>query len=307
MKKLFSVILTGMLILAIAVTTGCDRRSRGSLSEPASGVTSINGAVSMVLRDDYPYNEIYARIKDNNDNVITGLKLGNVHITEDGNPVVQIDLEAAMSPLAIILILDRSGSMDGQPTTSLNKAASGFVDSLSDRDYVEIIDFGDEVEISQSFTNDREKLKKVINEGTGNMPMTMLYDAIGVGIDEMQKMGGDRIIIAMSDGYDNSSKNYTTFQSIINYAISKNQKINTIGYGGAHDLDTIASDTGGLFIEAASGDELYEAYQRMVPVPVVDHVKVQFRSRDKEADGVTMYVIYGSLTCRFTGTYFQSD
>ncbi|MBN2407573.1 MAG: VWA domain-containing protein [Elusimicrobia bacterium] len=295
-----------ILLIVVMFSAACDRSRRGPASEPDGGITSIDGVIAIVDKGEFPYSFAYFKLIDNNENAITDLKLGNVNVTEDSKPVVPLDIEKAYAPLAIVLILDRSGSMSGGPTDDLNEAASAFVDSLTEKDFVEIIEFGDEIEVSQSFTNDTDKLTKVIESGTANMGSTAFYDAVAKGIDDIQKIGGNRIIIAMSDGYDCASEDYDILE-VIEYANDNDQPVNTISYGGSYGLDHIAYNTGGEFVEAATGDELYEAYQSMIPKPIMDHMSLQFRSLSDDAGEIKIYVVYGSLTCEFDWEYPEED
>ncbi len=297
-----------ILPIIVLIICGCDRSRKGPMSEPGASITSISGYLSMMDKNDYPYKDLYAKVADNNGNPVTDLKVGNITIAEDGNPAIPLDVEASIGPLSIVLILDRSGSMSGDPTTALNEAASGFVDSLSARDFVEIIDFGTTVQVSQSFTNSKSSVKDVINNGDATMGLTALYDAIVKGVQDIQNIGGYRVIVAMTDGGDCASTN--TLNDAISLAISYNQPVNTIGYGTSYNpanLLKIASDTGGLYDSASSSSELYQVYQKMVPTPVEDHVKIKFRSLTQNAGGATIYILYGLLSCSFSMDYPDTD
>ena len=304
-EKKFTHLAVMVLLAASVFVAGCDRGRRGSQVQPDSSVTSLSGSMALVINDEYPYNMAFAKIVDNANRPITNLKVGNINILEDGRPVIPLDAAPAYSPQAIVLVLDRSGSMSGV-TDDLNDAVIGFIDSLSERDYVEIIDFESEIVIKQTFTNDKKKLKDIIALGAA-LGGTMFYDAVGVAIDEVATISAKSIIIAMSDGYDGLSTKYPDVPSIVAYANSKNQKINTIAFGGSYGLDQIASGTGGTFIQANDADDLVAAYEQMVPEPVLDHIRVEFKSRDKAANVIEMYVMYGDVAAVITGSYFDPD
>ena len=38
-----------------------------------------------------------------------------------------------------------------------------------------------------------------------------------------------------------------------------------------------------------------------------DHIRVEFKSRDKAANVIEMYVMYGDVAAVITGTYFDPD
>ncbi|MDA3792826.1 MAG: VWA domain-containing protein [Elusimicrobia bacterium] len=300
------------VFLILIFLSGCDRSRKGPLSSPSSGVSSIIGSLSISDKGNFPYTDAYIKVWDQNGNPITDLKPGNIAVTEDGKPVVLLEAEPSKSPLAIVLVLDRSGTM-GFTTPpyyeALNKAASGFINKLSDIDFVEIIDFGSKVEVSQTFTTDKSILKDVKNDGASAMGGTALYDAIGKGVDDLQTIGGERVLIAMTDGINNVENNYTLV-SVIDYAKNKNQVVNTIGYGTGYistNLQQISDDTEGIYIGASSADELYAAYQNMVPAPKTDHIRIRFRSLSKSAKKATVYISYGDYTTSFSAKYPDTE
>ena len=73
-----------------------------------------------------------------------------------------IDVKA---PLNISLVLDKSGSMEGEKIRNLRQAAKNAVDMLDESDYVSIIAFSDQVYTiaPSTLAVDKDKLQKQID------------------------------------------------------------------------------------------------------------------------------------------------
>ncbi|HSA77820.1 MAG TPA: VWA domain-containing protein, partial [Nitrospirota bacterium] len=86
------------------------------------------------------------------------------------------------------LVLDRSGSMDGEKMDNLKEAVGYVADHLSDNDLVSVTIFDDQVEtlIPNQPAKNREEIKsrlaKVIPRGG-----TQISDGLKAGIDEVKK------------------------------------------------------------------------------------------------------------------------
>jgi Ca-activated chloride channel family protein len=121
-----------------------------------------------------------------------------------------VDIKAVSSgqprtmPANFGLVLDRSGSMDGEKMNSLKEAVGYVVDRLADSDLVSITIFDDQVETlvpSQRVENRDEikaKLSRVITRGG-----TQISDGLSTGLAEAKKgFGPDRIsrVLLLTDG-----------------------------------------------------------------------------------------------------------
>ncbi len=114
------------------------------------------------------------------------------------------DVAGGVAPANFALVLDRSGSMDGEKTDNLKEAVGYVVDRLSDADQVSVVIFDDQVETlipSQPARNRDEikaKLARVIARGG-----TQISDGLKAGLAEVRKgYAQDRInrILLLTDG-----------------------------------------------------------------------------------------------------------
>ncbi len=315
MKFHFPRFLLGLLIpiLILGLMTSCERWDP-IMEDRDPSVTSINGRISCIDASGFPMVKVYALITDQNNNPVTDLEIGNFNISESGKPGIIHNVHETGIPLYIILVLDRSGSMypsyGSTGTTDLNNAVKDFLEELDfSRTYVEIIDFGTNVVISQEFTQNENDLISIIDSRepeSAQMGGTALYDAIGKGIDEAGDVAiGSTVVIAMTDGGENSSTRFTSVSSVIDHANDHDQPVNTIVYGTYWtdpDMQMIANQTDGTYGQASSGAELSQLYVDLIPTEE-DHVQIDFRSRVSGSRKLIVYLTYGKLEDKFSKIY----
>ena len=111
----------------------------------------------------------------------------------------------AESPLTVGFVIDTSGSMTNS-LVNVQEAAIGFLESaLSDRDRGFIVAFSSRARLVQSPTTDkarlREKMMSLRARGS-----TALYDAIAVGLLQLQGVKGRRALVVFTDGGDLTSR-----------------------------------------------------------------------------------------------------
>jgi Ca-activated chloride channel family protein len=102
------------------------------------------------------------------------------------------------------LVLDRSGSMDGEKMENMKEAAGYVVDHLSDRDLVSITIFDDQVEtlVSNQVAQNRDEIKTKV-ESIIARGGTQISDGLRAGLQEVMKgYAKDRVnrILLLTDG-----------------------------------------------------------------------------------------------------------
>jgi VWFA-related protein len=215
------------------------------------------------------------------------------------------------SPAAICLVLDRSGSMAGQPLEDAKDAAKHFVSYITSNDMVEVISFSDDVEVIQAFTNDKQALYNAI-DGIESCGSTALYDAIWKGLDDTATMKNYRkAVVVLTDGGENASSpehggvgGYGGDSSkLIAHAKELGIPVYTIGLKGSdftrekvagrnrvskysfreaeQDLQKIALQTGGEYFFSPTSDDLYKIYTKIAQrvyqqykIQAIDTVKI---------------------------------
>src|ERR1051326_3900314 len=100
---------------------------------------------------------------DRNDVYIPDLRQDEFTLYEDGVKQEIVFFAAVKEPFHVVLMLDTSASTQ-EKLGQIQRAASAFVAQLQPADRVKIISFDDEVRDLGDFTNDREALRKAIEE-----------------------------------------------------------------------------------------------------------------------------------------------
>ncbi|HEY3102515.1 MAG TPA: VWA domain-containing protein, partial [Pyrinomonadaceae bacterium] len=159
-----------------------------------------------------------AVVTDRNDHPITGLRLENFEVFEDGKPQRLTNFATTETPFEIALLLDTSGSTRDD-LGLIRDAAKAFVRALRPGDRVAIVAFKNTtdngmpkavVDVLCQLTDNRHTLHEAI-EDVGTSNGTPFYDAIGqIGKQifrnpAREEVRGRRAIVALTDGVDSSS------------------------------------------------------------------------------------------------------
>lgn len=127
-------------------------------------------------------------------------------VLEDGK---QQDIEffaAADAPFDLVLLLDLSGS-NSKKLKMIRSSAKRFIDSARPVDRIAIITFTDKPALYSSFTLDRKKLKRSIDEMDEAIGGTNFWDAMNYVLEDMLGQGPSSrrsAIVLMTDGVDNA-------------------------------------------------------------------------------------------------------
>jgi tight adherence protein B len=130
-------------------------------------------------------------------------------VTENGapRPVTVTPLEG--DDLSVVLVLDASGSMSGEPVEALRGAALGFVEALPPGVRTAVVSFADAPTVLSEFSADPADTASAI-ERLDVAGETALYDGIGVATDLFGATEGRRILVLLSDGGDTVSERTLT-------------------------------------------------------------------------------------------------
>jgi VWFA-related protein len=273
---------------------------------PDPGTTRVDIRVNQIVADFFPMVLVLELIRDQNGNPITNLNRGNFEVWEDGVPAIITDVRVVAqgaTDLSVCLVLDRSGSMSGQPNADLEQAASTFVNLMGPRDYGAVINFSSygSIELSQDFTQDKAALLAAIN-GRSAAGATALYSAIWRGLGITSQRQGAKAIIAMTDGGDNNSDK--RLSDVIARAQQTGIPVFTVGLAGydlnEYPLQRLADETGGLYFFAPTSDQL-EAIYRRISFQLQGAIQISFISPDPQPRGRTRNVVIRYRYGQFQG------
>ena len=105
----------------------------------------------------------------------------------------------------IVLVIDCSGSMNGQPLADAKRGANSFLAQIKSNDRVALISFDDSVEFVQDEINNPNVLSTAVNDLRSG-GATALYDGIARAALSLVNKKGNRVIVYLTDGNDNKSR-----------------------------------------------------------------------------------------------------
>lgn len=214
----------------------------------------------------FPSLSAVVNVLDANGLPVAGLDLSAMQASVDYKPAT---IEAAQPvvdsqvALSVVLAVDVSGSMAGQPLSSAQQAATDFVRGLSPQDSVSILTFGDSINTVLEPTTDKDAVAAALaglNAG-GN---TALYEATNKTIAEaLASPSARRAIVLLSDGVDYGGKSDVSRDDSLAQARAAGVPVYTIGLGTEIDrnyLNELATATGARFLETPSPAGLSQLY-----------------------------------------------
>jgi Ca-activated chloride channel family protein len=174
-------------------------------------------------------------VSDGSRRYVTDLGQNDFEIFEDGRKQELTFFQKTGVPLALVLLLDTSASMQASLPFAQD-AAIGFARELGPADLASVIDFNSTVRVLQDFTNDRSAIEQAIRNTVAN-GSTSLYNAMYIALREMNKTpAGPRsaeprrqAVVLLSDGDDTSS--LIGFDEVLDLVARNDTTIYAIGLG----------------------------------------------------------------------------
>ena len=215
---------------------------------------------------------IYATVVDGSGRLVPGLEQTDFSVLDNGKPADVALFSNEPQPFTAVVMLDTSASMTAN-LKLLNRAAEQFLLRLLPVDKAQVGAFNDKIQLSGTFTNDRDELIGALNELYFGNP-TRLNDAIGASLDALKGIDGRRVVLVFTDGEDTSSR--TSFRTVNERARDEEVMVYAIGleseyFNGmrvvrsrpSRDLRRIADETGGGYFELQKTDELAPTFTRV--------------------------------------------
>ena len=145
---------------------------------------------------------VFVTVTDRDGRLVTTLTQDNFEVRDDGKPQPITQFDNSPQPIRLIVMLDVSGSMEGN-LPLLRAASAQLFARLRPDDVARVGAFGKEVTISPSFTHDAAELNAALPNAIAPDAPTPLWR----GIDEAMDGFGDaddrrKVILVLSDGKD---------------------------------------------------------------------------------------------------------
>ena len=229
-------------------------------------VPQAHAAGSAVIRDvdarNFPSMELVVSVPGDT-------KADDLTVLEDRLAVKDARVEPlvdASTGVDIVLVIDTSGSMKGQPLTAATSAALRFVTSLPKDIRVGVMTFADRPKVLASLSADHAFALNALGKLTATGE-TALYDA-SVAATGMFHDANQRNVVLLSDGGDTASR--LALKDAVASAKRDNVSFFTVGLtSGEFDegaLKKLSSATGGSYQPAGTADltGLYEGLARQL-------------------------------------------
>jgi len=278
--------------------------------------TSQNSDIILkkIYSEKFPDIIFYIDFKEGSQLGSIDLTAEDLNIVENGQQIKNVVVEKADTvnePIGVVLVLDTSGSMKGEPIEAAKSATALFIDEMRKIDKFAIVGFSDNIRVYSSFTRDRQQLYSSIAqiEAKGE---TSLFDGIDISIEQFANINLKyKYIVVLSDGMDTVSKlKYTD-------NISKAQRENITIYSIAliskdynpANLKEISESTNGELLTAASAGQLKELYEK-ISRKIRNQYKISYTSQWPNIEKIQSDIfieksgIRDSITISYANPYF---
>jgi Ca-activated chloride channel family protein len=277
---------------------------------------------------------VFATVTDRDGRLATTLKQEDFEVRDEGKPQPITQFDNTPQPIRLIVMLDVSGSMEGN-VPLLRAAGSLLFGRLLKDDVARVGSFGNDVTISPTFTNDPRELNAALPTMIIPDAPTPLWRAI---VQAMGAFGEEddrrKVILVLSDGKDSGPTSFRQRPSsqadvidrarredVMIYAIgmrsrTSNRSLPPVGMGPGGlqamlvadlpdpGLARVAEETGGGYIEIRFGQDLGAAF-----AGVADELHTQYLlaftppKRDGKVHEVSVRVTSGGLKTRAKKNY----
>jgi Ca-activated chloride channel family protein len=219
---------------------------------------------------------IYATVIDSQRRLVTDLQQEDFEVYDNAKLQTLTNFVNEITPFTVIVMLDTSGSM----TLNLDfvkHAAEEFLMRLLPDDKAKVGAFNDKIQIlprDEPFTNNRDRLIRLVKEGLDFGYPTRLWDAVDESIAHLEPIEGRRVVLAFTDGDDTASRRGRN--DVLDRAREKDMMIYAIGlqsefFNGQsrvrtrpdRGLKVVAEETGGGYFELTKTDELGPTFTRV--------------------------------------------
>jgi tight adherence protein B len=190
---------------------------------------------------------------------------GSISITENGRRAQILDVKTLSESgrlFDVVLLLDTSNSVQGEPLAFAVAAARDFVSKLAPGIPLGLVTFSDHPRVLQGITSDHESSLQALSSIKETQFGTGLYDSV-VTASEMFAGDAQHNIVLLTDGSDVGSR--ANLDAAIAAARGKGVGIYSIGFGSKTDsatLQALATRTGGTYTPTVQ-TELSAVYQAL--------------------------------------------
>jgi VWFA-related protein len=270
-----------------------------AVSVAAASAVATPAAQQPVFRSGSDIVRVFVTVTDRDGRLLTNLTQPEFEARDDGKVQPITVFDNSPKPIELVVLLDVSGSMEGN-LPLLRAATAQLVERLLPDDAARLGTFGQEVVISPAFTRDRDELLAALPSDIHPNAPTPLWRAVDRAISVFSPDGEKRrVVLVLSDGNDTPITSFkerivspaevidrARQEDVMVYAVgmrsrSRQQRNIGLGPGGLQaaltadlpdpGLARVAEETGGGYTEIRYGENLAEAFTR-----VADELHTQY-------------------------------
>ncbi|EOS53226.1 hypothetical protein C809_00171 [Lachnospiraceae bacterium MD335] len=169
-----------------------------------------------------------------------------------------------VNDLSLSIVLDISGSMQGNNITDSKNAIRDCISQLGDDVSASFVTFSNSANLECALTDSKYLIMNLVEATDSDGGGTYISSGLSTAIDALSGSSGSRVIILLSDGAD-FDESKALMDGVLTEAIANNISIYTIGLQGCEEeyLQMIATRTGGQFIMVTNVAELDRTYQEI--------------------------------------------
>jgi Ca-activated chloride channel family protein len=215
---------------------------------------------------------VFATVLDAEGRIVPGLEKEDFTILDNGKPQELTVFDNSVRPFNVVVMLDRSASMTAN-LELLSQAAEQFLMRMLPADKGQVGGFSDKIQLSGTFTNDRDDLIAALEDLQFGNP-TRLYDAVNESMAALKAADGRKVVLVFTDGDDTSSR--MDVGDVLERARDEDVMIYAIGleseyFDGMRKVRTrpdrglkrLADETGGGYFELKKTDDLAPTFTRV--------------------------------------------
>lgn len=227
-------ILTAFAGLSLELAPGSNAQSKPQATPAPTVKTSPSPPKEKdddeVIRVNTELVTLTATVTDKNGRYRADLKRGDFTVYENGaEQKLEYFNTGDRVPVSLGIVFDTSGSMEDK-IEGVQDAVEHFVKSVASGDEIFLVQFSDDVDIVQDFTDDKKRILRAV-ENLRPRGSTALYDAVLVGLQKIADgKHRKRALLLLTDGNDTASS--TSFQEIT--ALARKSEVIIYGLGIGH-------------------------------------------------------------------------
>jgi Ca-activated chloride channel family protein len=275
---------------------------------------------------------VFVTVTDRDGRLVTTLTRDQFELRDEGKPQPITQFDNTPQPIRLVVMLDVSGSMEGN-LPLLRAAAEQLFARLRPDDVARVGSFGRDITISPSFTHDLNQLRAALPRVIEPDAPTPLWRAIDEALDAFRDADEKRaVILVLSDGKDSGPISFrqrpvsqaevidrARREDVMIYGVGMRSRSTRpmspgIGPGGLQamlmadlpdpGLARVAEETGGGYTEIRFGEDLGAAF-----AGVADELHTQYLlgfappKRDGKVHDINVRVTQGGFKTRARKSY----